>query len=450
MSSRTFVDGHELTLAKGGYADLISHCVRDEVMPHAGRWRQSIRLAKIKPSASQLGVDRAMNQPNRFFTLNPEISLSAGHDRMVVFARRKNGALAHIGAVANGKACECTCLACDEALIARHGDVREHSFAHQSGTQCDHALEAMLHAVAAELIGQRGQFVTPPLHVHAAVIGPFGRIVEAINRPAIQVPVESVLVEKRSPWRRPCIVASVKGRALAIRIALDHKSCESDCRSLAELDQAAVEIDLSKHGLRTLAELEQVLFEADDRKGWLFNHRQQDLHAELLARLTSQAERQWFEHKQALQELAAHQERERQERELRQAAAWGAEHDQLNRRAAASVNTSSASFRHPRPAEGSPTIEYLTPEGRIWLLHSAHPDIHFRTEASVQCALQVLRNHGAVEGTTPEGDAGVFKISPVGWSAASVELAGTWLSVKSVTGQQAAQLEEPRSVQAGQ
>ena len=68
----------------------------------------------------------------------------------IVFARRASGGLAHIDEVDNGKACGCNCLACNEALIARQGDVLAHSFAHQSGTQCDHALQAMLHGVAVE------------------------------------------------------------------------------------------------------------------------------------------------------------------------------------------------------------------------------------------------------------------------------------------------------------
>jgi hypothetical protein len=87
--------------------------------------------------------------------------------------------------------------------------------------------------------------------------------------------------------------------------------------------------------------------------------------------------------------------------------------------------------RHPRPAEGSPTIEYTTPEGRIWLLHSAQPDIHFKAEAGVAHALQVLRRLGAVEAAEAPG---VYRIPAEGWSAAAIELAGAWLGVRSVTG----------------
>jgi hypothetical protein len=62
-----------------------------------------------------------MDKSPDFFDLNSGVSLCAGHDRMVVFARRESGELAHISEVDNGKACGCFCLACNEALIARQG-----------------------------------------------------------------------------------------------------------------------------------------------------------------------------------------------------------------------------------------------------------------------------------------------------------------------------------------
>ena len=71
-----------------------------------------------------------MSAVGTFFDLNQDVSLSAGHDRMIVFARRASGGLAHIDEVDNGKACGCRCLACNEGLIARQGEVLSHSFAH--------------------------------------------------------------------------------------------------------------------------------------------------------------------------------------------------------------------------------------------------------------------------------------------------------------------------------
>ena len=71
-----------------------------------------------------------MSTAATFLDLNQGVSLSAGHDRMIVFARRASGGLAHIDEVYNGKACGCRCLACNEGLIARQGEVLSHSFAH--------------------------------------------------------------------------------------------------------------------------------------------------------------------------------------------------------------------------------------------------------------------------------------------------------------------------------
>ncbi len=65
------------------------------------------------------------------------------------------GKLVNIDEVENGNACQCFCPACHEPLIAKNnGDIREHHFAHKSGTECEHAYESMLHLYAKETIQQ--------------------------------------------------------------------------------------------------------------------------------------------------------------------------------------------------------------------------------------------------------------------------------------------------------
>lgn len=64
----------------------------------------------------------------------------------------------HDDAAQRGKACNCRCLACDEAQIARHGDIKAHSFAHASGAECQLAVDAMLNRLAQELIAAAGVF----------------------------------------------------------------------------------------------------------------------------------------------------------------------------------------------------------------------------------------------------------------------------------------------------
>lgn len=65
------------------------------------------------------------------------------------------GKLVNIDEVENGSACQCFCPACHEPLIAKNnGEIREHHFAHKSGTECEHAYESMLHLYAKEAIQQ--------------------------------------------------------------------------------------------------------------------------------------------------------------------------------------------------------------------------------------------------------------------------------------------------------
>ena len=376
-----------------------------------------------------------MSQVGSFFDLNQEVSLSAGHDRMVVFARRQSGELAHIDQVDNGKACHCFCLACSEALIARQGDVRGHSFAHPSGTQCSHALEAMLHGVAVELIRRRECFVTPALRVEAGVSTPHGRIGDFRQIAAMQVPVTAVALQMRSPWPRPCVIATIKGRELQIRVNIVHQASEHERQRVAELEQAAVEIDLTGNFPRTVAEFACILFSADERKSWVFNPRAATLRAEMESSLQPRADELWIQHNEALrvqQEQHRQRDLERAERERLQAEALAMERELMRQRlaasAAASLDPPAPYHQAPKPAEMSPSVEYTSAQGHLWLLHSERPDIYFKAEPGVDHAMRALAHWGAVQ---DEGT-GLYRISREGWSAAAIELSDYWKHTRSV------------------
>lgn len=48
------------------------------------------------------------------------------------WAENSNGRLVHIDNVPRGLECDCICPCCREKVLARHGEVRSHGFAHQS------------------------------------------------------------------------------------------------------------------------------------------------------------------------------------------------------------------------------------------------------------------------------------------------------------------------------
>ena len=291
----------------------------------------------------------------------------------------------------------------------------------------------MLHGVAVELIARRQQFVTPALRVEASIAGPYGRLTEARQRAATRVPVDGVVLDQRPPWSRPCVVTSIKGRELLVHIAVHRKAGEQKREALAALDQAAVEIDLTKHFPHTVAELARILCTADPRKSWLFNHREAAWRAELEAALTAIADEQRRAQQEAIKAQQEQWERERAERARLRAEALAAEGERIHRRLAAAAAEAEPPPPPPRPkpakpAEMSPNIEYQSREGRLWLLHSSRPEVYFKIEPGVAHARQVLERWGAVEDGT-----GAYRISCEGWSSASIELGGSWLAIRSVS-----------------
>ena len=92
-----------------------------------------------------------MSTAATFLDLNQGVSLSAGHDRMIVFARRASGGLAHIDEVDNGKACGCRCLACNGFGAGRHGRRRRTSAAMAYGGATERRTESGLAASSMQL-----------------------------------------------------------------------------------------------------------------------------------------------------------------------------------------------------------------------------------------------------------------------------------------------------------
>lgn len=382
-----------------------------------------------------------MSAVRSFFDLNPEVSLSAGHDRMVVFARRAAGALAHIDDVANGKSCECFCLACGEALIARQGEIREHSFAHMSGTQCSHALEAMLHGVAVELIGKRGHIRVPPLRLQATANGPHGVLTGSVERPGKLVPIDAVALAHRPTWSRPCVVVEAQGRELLIHFAMRRGASEAKRKALRKAGRAAIEFDFGKEFPSSVGHLVRALFDDDRRSSWVFNPRETVLRQRLANQLQIQAEEQWQAHREVIHARRALQEERRRERAelVKQGLSpdgTAAECAQRKEQASLAAPILPPHFvppptpvRPPLPKEFSPSVEYVAVGGRLWLLHSDKPDIYLRTEGDMKPALAILEHQGAV---LDDSGPGVYRISRSGWANAALQLGTFWTAIHSV------------------
>ncbi|CAM3392931.1 hypothetical protein CBM2633_P10009 [Cupriavidus taiwanensis] len=222
----------------------------------------------------------------------PALTLHGGTEAMLTFALDGMGVLRHVDAVPNGKQCGCVCPACNEPLIARHGAVRAHSFAHDSGAECRWAHETVLHHLAKVLIAQRGEFAVPGVDVVVERQGPVIPIRARGSLPGRTIYPQSVALEHLLFDVRPDVVITYGDRLLLVEIAVTHKVGQSKLARLQELGHAAVEIDLSRQRPSTVGELAAVLFRNDPRKKWLVNRKQD----ELRARLEAQCEADYQKH----------------------------------------------------------------------------------------------------------------------------------------------------------
>ncbi|AXE37031.1 competence protein CoiA family protein [Chromobacterium phragmitis] len=131
----------------------------------------------------------------------------------------KDGVLVEVGEVSQGLACGCICPACRGPLVARHGQINIHHFAHHSRASCTEAMgQAMLLAIVEAL-------QVPACKLRLPGPEPRVLILEAVTLPVTTVPGGAavqvwyrqhplqLLVEwdlaagtaTRSQWRTQCV-----------------------------------------------------------------------------------------------------------------------------------------------------------------------------------------------------------------------------------------------------
>jgi hypothetical protein len=213
------------------------------------------------------------------------------HEKLLTFALR-NGALMHVDEVQNGKQCGCICAACGAALIAKHGASRMHHFAHDTGRDCETAVETALHLAAKELLVRHRRIFLPGMTEHASAEDRLGRLYHGSRSIKAQlVTLDSVTSEVRLPGIIPDIVATMGGHELLIEIAVTHFVDETKQAIIMELGLSAIEINLS-----TLVDdwnwqtLNSVLVSNLSFKSWIYNKRVATLKREAILEAQAKAQ----------------------------------------------------------------------------------------------------------------------------------------------------------------
>ncbi|MGX5872951.1 hypothetical protein MJ547_04215, partial [Burkholderia gladioli] len=100
-----------------------------------------------------------------------------GHVKLAIDNR--TGSPIHVRALdpstRNGKACDCTCIGCGEALSAKQGDVQTWHFAHLSTTDCPATTESTLHLAAKAVLQRTRRLGLPHYrigHRHQVMVAP--------------------------------------------------------------------------------------------------------------------------------------------------------------------------------------------------------------------------------------------------------------------------------------
>ncbi len=166
---------------------------------------------------------------------------SYGTDRArLVYGKRPDGTLAHIGEVARGLACGCVCPACDGQLVARlKEDHRVPHFAHHDGEACGGGPETVLHLLAKEAFRSNPKLLLP------ARPGLDNKRV--VTKPSIEVETEFLRLEYTDPKTIiPDLYVRALGYDLFVEVAVTHFTDDAKIQRLREHKIPAVEIDLSK------------------------------------------------------------------------------------------------------------------------------------------------------------------------------------------------------------
>ncbi|MES2325457.1 MAG: hypothetical protein V4633_24675 [Pseudomonadota bacterium] len=344
-----------------------------------------------------------MSESARFFAVNPEISLAALHDRMVVFAQDELGKLIHVDSARRGKACRCRCLACDETLIARHGDFKAHSFAHASGTECQYAIDAVLNRLAQELIGERGVFTTPPLTVTASLNGPFGPIRREENISSRTLRVEAAGIDRRVHPRRPSVVMQVKGRELLLEVTYAHHLDAHKRAAIEKFGLPAIEMHIPEGKLETVEQFERLLVQDARFKHWIFNPKaaaiQIRLEHEAAAQLAEENARHvcLLERRRRDQEVleAANLLRENEARAaLEHQFQMQAERDHLMREAQALARSLAQPVSKDAIKGHASTFHYRLPDGGLLIRHEPGGCVFIVPDTGSESVLGILVERG--------------------------------------------------------
>lgn len=207
----------------------------------------------------------------------PSTPASAPHGRKMVFALR-NGALAHIRDVPNGKACGCICPACGAPLEAVNGGrKRIHHFRHAAGSNCAAGYETALHLAGKEALMRLRRVMLPEHRRTLRRSASDGKVFEQeVHFPARMIKASEAWEEQWLDGFRPDVLFVSDGHRLIIEVKVTHAVDEEKRGKIRNKGISAMEIDLSGLSAELLqqpSEFERYVISELKARRWVFSRR---------------------------------------------------------------------------------------------------------------------------------------------------------------------------------
>ena len=173
------------------------------------------------------------------------------------WAENSNGEMVHVDSVPRGQQCGCICPCCHENLLARHGDVREHGFAHHSdnrGANLNICYEVTLYKLAEQIIKNKKKIHTSSYY----------DIFPATDIYFVDVKINSYY--NREDKQPDVIAITEDGKQYLIEFTFNSKVQHKEKIDYKNL--TCLEIDIAN---QTLESLESFLLASDKERKWLNN-----------------------------------------------------------------------------------------------------------------------------------------------------------------------------------
>jgi len=162
-------------------------------------------------------------------------------DIVFSWAEDANRKLVHVDTVARGQRCQCVCPYCHEPLLARHGEVKEHGFAHHSdkrGANLNICYQVTLYKLAEQIIQSKKCIFAPSYY--------------EIYKPKL-LKFEDVQIDcryEREDKQSDAIATTADGIQYLIEFVFSYKVQHK--QALDYRNMACIEIDLSNQTLNML------------------------------------------------------------------------------------------------------------------------------------------------------------------------------------------------------